>query len=190
LELTVLRQWLSIVAGIAFLLALTGCSPRSLTRQQAVSSALGTGAKLSDVDMRPLSGNAPAASWSVRTETTPTAQAVMRLLASMSDQYSGQNRDLTLRVFLPKVVAGGGKLLDLRWNPTTRTDRLSGSPPFVIPATSILLGTGDYGGSIIRYRRVDEGVPLSSSATTNAVRNAANGSGSLLQVFRERAGIR
>ncbi len=113
--------------------------------------------------------------WEVKTETTPTAAALARTLATMADRYPGSAQGQYLRVYLPASARQERTVLDLWWNPSNVTithGKVSGDARMV-PPYSILVDVGVGSGDVITGRNRPQPVhPIVSQVTTQSLGTA------------------
>jgi len=152
-------------------------SQASETPEQAVRRILGDGATVDAVDTEDLAGRPPHARLSVSVVSTPSASAVMGLLADLEERYAGDGRWVQLQVDLP---SDGGFFL--RYNPTDSAITVDGgNTPLVPHAITLMKGSGEGWKS---WTVTDSGVTVASNVTTAAVNEASLGRGDLLDALR------
>jgi hypothetical protein len=200
-----IRRMLGACLAVSIVLPVAGCSLTNRpvaqpspqpsaqppeTAQQAITRLLGPDAQVSTVDTRTIAGRPGMSFLAVRTETTPTASAVMGVLVAVSEQYGGPGREIVLQVALPENRPADRFCLILKWNPTGAPIPVVGASSSYAPH-SLLLDTGrgstSLGTDIVSL--VSQDVVLSSDVTTAAIAQAANGQGVLFERLREAASL-
>jgi hypothetical protein len=110
----------------------------------------------------------------------------MGILLAMNERNAEQGRYMALRVTLPEHPGSEPIVVGLRWNPTA-----SAVPPqgawVPMPPRSLWLTMGRGSGMIVSSPK-DTNL-VASEVTTEAIAEAANGEGPLLQRLRDQVGL-